>query len=87
MPHEFEARMIFELMDIAVGAGEEVVDTQHVRAAFNEPFTEVGPKKSGAAGNKNALLEMHPPHHAQGKASRHAPGASRHREVERSRRL
>jgi hypothetical protein len=39
--HEFEPRVAREMVQIALVAGEQVVDAQHLVAAFEQPVDEV----------------------------------------------
>jgi hypothetical protein len=50
---EFEAFVIEEVLDVALAAGEEVVEADDFVAFVEEAFAEVGAEESGAAGNED----------------------------------
>ncbi len=55
MPHQLEARMVEQVLDVALGAGEEVVDAQDVMALLDEPVAQVAAQETGAAGHEHLL--------------------------------
>ena len=55
MPHELEPGVVEQVGDVVLGAGEEVVDTQHVMALREQAVAQVAAQKAGAAGDEDAL--------------------------------
>jgi hypothetical protein len=45
--------------DVLLGAGEEIVDAQHVVAFVEQALTEVTAKETGAAGDEDAFSKVH----------------------------
>ena len=58
MAHEFEARMIVQMIDIALGAGEQIVDAQHFMAVGQQAIDQMRAEKSGAAGHQDAFAAV-----------------------------
>ena len=56
---QLEALVVEEVLDVATGAGEEVVDAKHLVAALEQAVGEMRPEEAGAAGDENSALEMH----------------------------
>jgi hypothetical protein len=54
--NEFEARVSLERQNILMSASEKIVDANYVRPPFYQPFTQVGPQETCAAGNYNSIL-------------------------------
>ena len=54
-PHEFKARVVFQVFDVALAAGEQVVDADHFIAAGQDAVDQVAAQKAGAAGDQDAL--------------------------------
>ena len=53
--HEFEARMGVQMLDIALGAGEQIVHAQHfVVRILQQAIAQVRAQKTGAAGDQDA---------------------------------
>jgi hypothetical protein len=50
---EFEAFVVEEVLDVALAAGEEVVEADDFVAFVEEAFAEVGAEESGAAGDED----------------------------------
>jgi len=55
MEHELEARMIAEMIDVAFGAGEEIVGAQYPMAVGQQAIDQMRVKKSGSAGHLGKL--------------------------------
>ena len=55
MAHELETRMIVKLIDVALGAGKKVVDTQHIVALFQQPVDKMGTDETGSSGHQDTL--------------------------------
>ena len=49
VPQELEVLVVEEVLDVAPGAGEEIVDAKHLVAALEQPFGKVRPEEAGAA--------------------------------------
>jgi hypothetical protein len=45
--------------DVALGAGEEIVDADEVGASLQQALAQMRTEKSGSAGHENAFFEMH----------------------------
>ena len=61
MTNEFEAFVVQQMLDIASGAGEKIVEANDLRPFGQQAFAKVRAQKTGAAGHQNPLLEMHQP--------------------------
>ena len=55
MAQELEARMIVQVVDVALGAGEEIVDADDLVALRKQPVDQVRAEKPSAARHQNAL--------------------------------
>ena len=55
VPDELEARVVVQVIDVALGAGEEVVDAEHLVALLEQAVAEVGAEEAGAAGHEDPL--------------------------------
>jgi hypothetical protein len=53
--HQLEARMADQVLDVALGAGEEVIDADDVVPLGNEAVTQVRTEEAGASGDQDAL--------------------------------
>ena len=53
--HELEAGVVEQVGDVVLGAGEEVVDAEHVVALGQQAVAQVAAQKAGAAGDEDAL--------------------------------
>jgi hypothetical protein len=51
---EFEAFVVEEVLDVALSAGEEVVEADDFVAFVEEAFAEVGTEEAGSAGDEDA---------------------------------
>jgi hypothetical protein len=47
VPHEFKSMVIKQMIDIPLGTGEEIVDTDDVPAIRDQAFTEMRTEKAG----------------------------------------
>src|SRR5262249_19056237 len=57
--HQLEAIVADEMGDVALGAGEEIVDADEVGATLQQALAQMRAEKAGTAGHQNALFEMH----------------------------
>ena len=57
VPHQFEARILQQMPDIATPPGEEVIDAQHFIAALKQPFAQMRADEAGTTGNEDASTE------------------------------
>ena len=57
--HRLKARRTGDARDIILGAGEIIVDAQHVAILFQQPLAEVRADKAGAAGHQYAFCNCH----------------------------
>ena len=57
MAHELEMRVVQQVDDVVLGAGEEVVHADHVVTVAEQPLAEVGAEKTGAAGDQDAFAQ------------------------------
>jgi hypothetical protein len=53
--HHFEPRLVQQVDNVVLAAGEVVVDTQHVAVVSQQSFTQMRAQKSGATGDQNAF--------------------------------
>jgi hypothetical protein len=53
--HQLEAGVVEQVRDVVLGAGEEVVDTEHVVPFGQQAVAQVAAQKAGAAGDEDAL--------------------------------
>jgi hypothetical protein len=60
---EFEARIGVEMVDIALRAGEEIVEAQHFVAFGKQPVRQVRAEEAGATGDKDTLAAVHQSRH------------------------
>ena len=60
MPHQFEARIAETGRDVLLGAGEIVVDAEHVVARLEQPLAQMRPQESRAAGDQDTLAHDAP---------------------------
>ena len=47
-----------QVLDIALGAGEQVVGAEHLVAVGKQPVDEVRPEETGPAGHQDALAAL-----------------------------
>src|SRR5262245_37464879 len=52
---EFKVRLVQQMLDVRLLAGEEVVNANDIIAARDEPIAEVRPEEAGAASDEDAL--------------------------------
>ena len=52
---ELEPRIVVQVVDVPLGAGEQVVDAQHFVALGEQAVAQVGAQESGAAGDEDPL--------------------------------
>lgn len=57
MAYELEMRMIEQMRDVILGAGEEIVETKDIMTIFQQTFAQVGADKTGTAGDEDAGTE------------------------------
>jgi len=56
---QFEMRVIEQVHDVQLGAGEVVVQADNVAVPFQQAFAQVRAEKTGAAGNKYTFFQVH----------------------------
>ena len=54
---EFKVRVVEQVGDVVLGAGEEVVDADDVVALGQQALAEVAAQEAGAAGNQNPFSQ------------------------------
>jgi hypothetical protein len=59
VPDELEMLVIEQGLDVRATAGKEIVKTNNICAAGQQALTQMRTEKSGTAGDKDALLQMH----------------------------
>jgi hypothetical protein len=59
VPHQFEALVADDMGDVALGAGEEIVDTDEIGAALQQALAQMRAEKARPAGHENSLFKMH----------------------------
>jgi hypothetical protein len=52
--HELEVRMVQQVGDVVLAAGEQVVQADHVVAARDQPVAQMRADEAGPAGDQNA---------------------------------
>jgi len=57
--HQLEVFLADQVRDVALRAGEEVVDADEVAARRQQAVAQMRAEKSGTAGNQDASFEMH----------------------------
>ncbi len=57
MAHQLEIRVVEEMGDVVLGAGEEVVETDDVVAFSEQALAEMAAEEAGAAGDEDAFSE------------------------------
>ena len=57
MADELEMRVVEQVLDVVLGAGEEVVDAEHVVAALQQPLAQMRAEEAGAAGDEGAFSQ------------------------------
>jgi hypothetical protein len=65
VPKELKARVRVQMLDIALGAREEIVDTQDIMPLLKEPVDQVRTKKPGTSSDQYTLLRKIVPSHAK----------------------
>jgi hypothetical protein len=55
MAHQFETRLLQEVGDVVLPAGEKIIDTQNILALRDEPLAQVRAEESGAARHQDPL--------------------------------
>ena len=59
MPHDLEPRVVKQVVYVAPGPGEEIVDAEHIAADFQQTFTQMRADEARSARHKNALRRWH----------------------------
>src|SRR5262249_47549483 len=59
--HELEVVVIEQMLDIALRAGEEIIDANDVGAIREQTIAEVRAEETGASGNQYERFKMHVP--------------------------
>ena len=55
MAHELEARVVVQVIDVALGTGEEVVEADNLMPLLQQAVAEMRAKETGASGNEDAF--------------------------------
>lgn len=55
MAHELEPGMVVQVLDVALGAGKEVVGADHLMPLFKQAVGQVRAEETGAAGDQDAF--------------------------------
>ena len=55
MTQQLEARMTDEVLDVALRAGEEIVEADDLVASLDQPLAQVRADKAGASGDEDRL--------------------------------
>jgi hypothetical protein len=76
--HQLEMLFADQVLDIALGPGEEIVDTDDIAARREQALAQMRAEKSGTAGDQDALFEMH-----DDRVSRCEPACKRHQNRDR----
>lgn len=53
--HELKVRMIEQMDNVVLGAGEEIIEADDVMAIVQQAFAEMGSEKAGAASDQNCF--------------------------------
>jgi hypothetical protein len=56
---ELETLATHERGDVALGAGEEVVDTDEIGTALQQTVAQMGTEKAGSPGDEDSLFNVH----------------------------
>ena len=56
--HQLEARMAEHVLDVALRAGKEIVEAQHIVPALDQPVAQVTAQKPCATGDEDALDDI-----------------------------
>jgi hypothetical protein len=56
VPHKLEIRVISHVGQIGPGAGEKIIDAQHLVARSKQTIDEMGTEEAGSASDKGSLL-------------------------------
>ena len=56
---ELEMLVVEQIFDVGSCAGKKIVDTYDLRALRQQRFAQMRAEKAGAAGDQDALLQMH----------------------------
>jgi hypothetical protein len=59
VPHEIKVGLRQQVRDVRLLAGEEIIDTDDVMSLLNQPLAQMRPKKTGPAGDENAMDAWH----------------------------
>ena len=61
VPHELEIGVAQQVRDVALPAGEKIIEANNFVSLTQKSFAEMGPQKSGSPGNQNAHGGISPP--------------------------
>ena len=64
MAEELEAGMTVQVVDVALGAGEKVVNAEHLVTLSEQSVDEVRAEEAGAAGDEDAFAAVNKAGHA-----------------------
>jgi hypothetical protein len=54
-----EALATNEVLDVALGSGEEIIEADEIGAALHQAFAQVRAEEAGPAGHQNAFFQVH----------------------------
>lgn len=57
MTHELKPWIVVQVIEVLLGAGEEVVNAQDLAVSLQQPIDKMRAKEPGAPGDKNALTD------------------------------
>ena len=58
MTHELKTRMIVELINVPLGAGEQIVGAQHIVPLLQQPVNKMRADKAGPSGYQDTLAAV-----------------------------
>jgi hypothetical protein len=56
--HELEPGVTMEMLDVALGAREQIVDAKHFVTLLEQAIDEMRPEEPGSAGHQNAFAAV-----------------------------
>ena len=60
MTYQFEARVSFQVQDVLLGSGKEVIQADHFMTFIQQAFTQVRTQKASTTGYQNLLFDHVP---------------------------
>ncbi len=58
MPQKLEARLVVQVVDVPLSAGEEVIDARHLVTLLQQPVAKVRAEEAGTAGDEDAFAGL-----------------------------